>query len=124
MDLHLYEFPKIIFGSKYFTQKSMDRRSYKAYLKMSLLKANMYKYSSINAYMLDLSKTEKLHSILDIGACVGAFSVQCRNLWPEAKLLMLEANTSCELPLSKTGIDYKICLLGNENRDNVIFYKS
>jgi FkbM family methyltransferase len=102
----------------------IDLTYWKAYTKMTLTKRSLYKYSDIKNYMLDLSRTEKLNSFLDIGACVGAFSVLCKKLWPDAYCLMMEANRSCEPHLRQTGIEYNICLLGNENKKDVIFYKS
>jgi FkbM family methyltransferase len=96
----------------------------KAFVKINLAKVNLYKHGGIKSFMTDLSRLKKINSVLDIGACVGAFSGFCRELWPQAHILMLEANTSCEPHLKKTGIDYKICLLGNENKNNVIFYRS
>lgn len=52
--------------------------------------------------------------ILDIGAHIGTVSQQMKQLWPNSDILMLEANPYLRETLEKTGIPYKICLLGKE----------
>lgn len=59
--------------------------------------------------------------ILDIGAHQGTVSKQFKELWPNAEILMLEANPYADDALKSTGIPYKICLLGKENK-TVPFY--
>jgi FkbM family methyltransferase len=62
------------------------------------------------------------NSILDIGACAGDISLQLKEIWPKSQLLLLEANPLWDSSLKKTGLIYKICLLGKENKDEVNFY--
>jgi FkbM family methyltransferase len=59
--------------------------------------------------------------ILDVGAHMGTVSKQMKELWPDADILMIEANSVCESELKSTGIPYKICLLGNE-KENSKYY--
>lgn len=60
------------------------------------------------------------NNILDIGANIGEFSSLCKKLW-NTDILMLEGNNNCENDLRNTGIDYKICLLGDSKKE-VDFY--
>ena len=55
-------------------------------------------------------------SILDIGANVGEFGKFCKNLFPTSNILMIEGNDNCESDLKMTGLNYKICLLGDTKR--------
>jgi len=59
--------------------------------------------------------------ILDIGAHQGTVAKQMKELWPDAYILMFEANPYLEDTLKQIGLDYKICLLGNENK-TVTYY--
>lgn len=61
------------------------------------------------------------NSILDIGANVGDFSKFCHGLWQTSKILMIEGNENCEPDLAQTGLDYKICLLGDSNKEVEFF---
>lgn len=63
-------------------------------------------------------------SILDVGAQIGDFSRECNSLWPDAKVIMLEATRECESYLKETGNDYKICVLSEETGKSVDFYKT
>jgi FkbM family methyltransferase len=64
---------------------------------------------------------------VDIGAYRGEWTVLAREIFPDASFLMLEAQDKQEPVLSAVkqqlglGVDYRIALLGPENRDNVIF---
>lgn len=62
--------------------------------------------------------------ILDVGAHLGEFALQCKNIWPEAYVFMIEANQNCEYHLSQFknfGYDYYITLVGNKNEE-VTYY--
>lgn len=68
--------------------------------------------------------------ILDIGAYKGEWSVLVRQVFPEAEILMLEAQEERIPDLEATKrqlggkIDYRISLLGAEHREGVTFNKS
>jgi FkbM family methyltransferase len=55
-------------------------------------------------------------NILDIGANVGEFSLHMNRLFPEAYVLMIEANLSCKSDLQKPPFDYEIALLSDSNK--------
>jgi len=55
-----------------------------------------------------------LKTILDIGAFKGDFSMEMRRLYPNAEIMMVEANPSCEKFLKLSGIPYEICGLLDE----------
>jgi hypothetical protein len=62
--------------------------------------------------------------ILDVGAHLGEFAMQCKKLWPDAYVHMIEANKNCSYALSqfdKFGYNHTITLLGNENKE-VTYY--
>lgn len=67
--------------------------------------------------------------ILDIGAYKGEWSTMVRPIFPEAEILMLEAQEERipDLEMTKRNlggqIDYRISLLGAEHRENVVFNK-
>ena len=72
--------------------------------------------------LIDLkNKNYTPKTILDIGANIGDFAKMCNALWPSAYILMLEGNEMCQPYLIHTGLDYKIVLLGDTNRQ-VDFY--
>jgi len=64
-----------------------------------------------------------LRNILDIGACNGNWTLNVKNIFPEANILMIEANTDKEKILKKIG-NYKIALLSSEENKEVNYYKS
>jgi FkbM family methyltransferase len=61
--------------------------------------------------------------ILDIGANVGHFYEKCKLAFPDSYVFCIEANANCEEELKKVASDYKIALLGNENK-RVKFYRA
>lgn len=54
--------------------------------------------------------------ILDIGACVGEWANMAKKIFPNSDYLLIEANKDNESELMKTGFNYKISLLGNEEK--------
>lgn len=60
-------------------------------------------------------------SCLDIGANVGAWAKEARSVWPEASIMMIEANPKCEPMLKLAGLPYIMQALGKE-RDRKRFY--
>lgn len=59
--------------------------------------------------------------VLDIGANVGGFFIETRNLWPNAFYTLVEANERCRPHLDATGQRYYIATLGDCARE-VDFY--
>ena len=64
----------------------------------------------------------KLNKVLDIGAYSGEWSLLLKEFYPEADILMIDANEEKEEDLKKIG-KYKIALLGSENNKEVDYYK-
>ena len=62
-------------------------------------------------------------NILDIGACNGSWSLLVKSIFPDANILMVEANNDKEQILKKIG-NYKIVLLSSEADKEVNYYKS
>jgi FkbM family methyltransferase len=58
----------------------------------------------------------EINNILDIGAHVGKFSLDINKIFPNAYVLMIEANKKCEDYLKLIGFDYAIALLSNTNK--------
>ena len=69
------------------------------------------------------NKGIKFRKILDIGACNGSWTLQVKNIFPEADILMIEANTDKEQILKTEG-NYKIALLSSEENKEINYYKS
>ncbi|NBY89431.1 MAG: FkbM family methyltransferase [Proteobacteria bacterium] len=63
------------------------------------------------------------NNVLDIGACNGSWSLLVKSIFPEANILMVEANNDKEQILKKIG-NYKIALLSSEADMEVNYYKS
>ncbi len=61
-------------------------------------------------------------NIVDIGACQGVWSQMVHAVFPEADILMVEANENNRAKLQASGHDFEITLLGDENKDGVTFY--
>jgi FkbM family methyltransferase len=61
-------------------------------------------------------------SILDIGANVGDWSKQAKEVWPDAEIFMVEGNPECELALAETGFPFAITLLSDKKKE-VEFYQ-
>jgi len=66
-------------------------------------------------------KNLNLKNIIDVGAFVGDFSFSVSNVYPEAKIFMIEANPNCEKYLAAKNFPYKICCLSSEEKE-VDFY--
>jgi len=64
--------------------------------------------------------------IVDIGAFHGTWSVMARELWPQARITMLEANADKQQGLSSVAeqidADLQIAVLGPEDGQKVVFY--
>ena len=61
-------------------------------------------------------------TILDVGAQVGEFASECKEVWPDADVFMVEGTTQCEKHLKKIGFPYAMTLLSDEIKE-VKFYK-
>jgi FkbM family methyltransferase len=61
-------------------------------------------------------------NVLDIGAYEGQWSRLFTSIYPDANVLMIEANTGKENTLKQIG-NYKIALLGEEDNKEVDYYK-
>ena len=64
----------------------------------------------------------KFKKVLDIGAYEGEWTKMFKSFYPEADVLMLEANTDKESFLKDVG-QYKIAVLGKEDNKKVDYYK-
>lgn len=62
---------------------------------------------------------------LDIGACIGEFAHIFKSIWDNnsSDILLIEANKDNEKELMHSGFHYKIALLGNEEKEEVDFFK-
>ena len=60
-------------------------------------------------------------SILDIGANVGQFYNEIKNIFPNSYYYLIEGSESCEVVLETFNIDYSICLLSDTEKE-VDFY--
>jgi FkbM family methyltransferase len=59
-----------------------------------------------------------IKSILDIGAHFGLFTLGMKEVYPNSKFYMIEANKECEDRLKKIDFDeYTICLLSDEKKE-------
>lgn len=77
-------------------------------------------------YYLDLSLVKKYFypkTILDIGAHTGEFNLTCQQQFPGSHILSIEGNELCEPALKQITSNYRILLLGSENK-KVIFYRT
>lgn len=64
------------------------------------------------------------NSILDVGAHLGEFALQCKNLWPSAYVCMIEANQNCSNHLAQYqqfGYNHIIALVGDKE-ENITYY--
>ncbi len=61
-------------------------------------------------------------SILDIGANVGHWAKEAKEVWPDAHIFLLEGNPECKNELEATGLKYEIVLLSDKIKD-VTFYQ-
>lgn len=60
-------------------------------------------------------------TILDIGANKGDWHNQARLRWLDSKFFCIEGNAECEEELQKTGVEYKIAILSDREKE-VTFY--
>jgi len=60
--------------------------------------------------------------IIDIGANVGIFNGWCKDVFPNAEILSIEANPYCAPDLEEKNIKFIIALLGKERKSNCDFY--
>lgn len=60
-------------------------------------------------------------SILDIGANVGQFYNEIKNIFPNSYYYLIEGSESCEVVLETFDVDYSICLLSDTEKE-VDFY--
>ena len=60
-------------------------------------------------------------SILDIGANVGQFYNEIKNIFPNSYYYLIEGSESCEVVLETFNVDYSICLLSDTEKE-VDFY--
>lgn len=60
-------------------------------------------------------------SILDIGANVGQFYNEIKNIFPNSYYYLIEGSESCEVVLETFNVDYSICLLSDSEKE-VDFY--
>lgn len=63
-----------------------------------------------------------IKTILDIGAQIGDFTKQCKEVWAESEVVCVEANIGCEPALKDLGIEYYINVLSDTIKI-VDFYK-
>jgi FkbM family methyltransferase len=62
--------------------------------------------------------------IYDIGACVAEWTDTARLVWPNARFILFEAYDKLEEVLLKTGYDYYITVLSNEDDKVIKFYQN
>jgi len=62
-------------------------------------------------------------TILDIGAQVGDFYRESKEVWPDSQIMMIEATQECEPYLKDTGGNYLIAVLSDEKK-TIPFYKT
>jgi FkbM family methyltransferase len=60
-------------------------------------------------------------SVLDIGANVGQFYNEIKNIFPNSYYYLIEGSESCEVVLKTLNVDYSICLLSDTEKE-VNFY--
>jgi len=61
-------------------------------------------------------------TILDIGAQIGEFATECKDVWPNSDMFCIEGTQQCEKHLKKLQHKYVITLLSDSIKD-VKFYK-
>jgi len=62
--------------------------------------------------------------IYDIGACVGAWTKLALDIWPEARVILFEANGEMEFLYGEMGKEYSMGLLGKEDGGLVKYYQN
>jgi FkbM family methyltransferase len=68
-----------------------------------------------------ISKHIKPDLVLDVGAHLGFFYKEAKQVWPDAEFYLFEANPECEYALKDLGVKYKIGVLSDSER-KVTFY--
>lgn len=63
-----------------------------------------------------------ISGFIDAGAHFGETNIIMRQIYPEARVISFEANLYCEDMLKANAPEYIICLLGNQNKENINFY--
>lgn len=62
------------------------------------------------------------NGFIDAGAHFGETNMTIHSIFPDKRVVSFEANPNCEQVLKEQGMEYFICLLGDENREKVPFY--
>jgi FkbM family methyltransferase len=62
--------------------------------------------------------------IYDIGACVGAWTKMAKQIWPDARYVLFEANGEMEFIYWEVGWEYSMGLLGAEDGQIVKYYQN
>ena len=97
------------------------------------IKDDLVRYFQAPSMELCLKNLRRLgfepSSIIDVGAYVGEWSMLAHGIFPQASILMIEAQQSKESKLSAISrahprrIQHRIALLGPEMRENVVFHE-
>ena len=61
-------------------------------------------------------------TILDVGAQIGDFYRESKEVWPDSQIMMIEATQECEPYLKETGGNYLIAVL-SDSKKTIPFYK-
>jgi FkbM family methyltransferase len=70
------------------------------------------------------SRGIEIKTAIDIGANKGQWCSEFKSVFPNTEVLSIEAQQGCVEQLSKANPNYKICLMGRENNDEVKFYST
>jgi FkbM family methyltransferase len=62
--------------------------------------------------------------IYDVGACVGAWTKVAKQIWPDARYVLFEANGEMEFLYWEVGWEYSMGLLGAEDGQMVKYYQN
>ena len=60
-------------------------------------------------------------TVIDIGANVGHWYQEAKALWPQAKYFLIEGNDECRPALEALGVDFRIALLSDTEREVEFF---
>ena len=63
-----------------------------------------------------------IKTAVDIGANIGQWYQDFKSIFPNTEILSIEAQKGCEWELAQVNPNYKIALMGRENKDAVEFY--
>ena len=64
-----------------------------------------------------IGKYFKPQSVLDIGANIGQFYNECKEVFPDSKYHLIEGNNICETELKNLEVDYTISLLSDDIKE-------